>query len=77
MSRSSAREPRPKQARDNAPCGDSIGLERGARAVDRFIAAAREAGARVTFNKAEGATHNSAAWRARFQDALAALYAGG
>jgi len=47
---------------------------KGMRAIERFVAAARGAGVRVTLNRVEGATHGSAAWKARLPAALTALY---
>jgi predicted alpha/beta superfamily hydrolase len=46
---------------------------RGVAALERFVAIARSKGSRVTFNRAEGARHNAAAWRARLPAALVFL----
>ena len=49
-------------------------LAKGSGAIERFVAAAKGAGVRVVLSPVEGATHNSAAWRARFPTAMRALY---
>lgn len=52
---------------------DTQVLAKGALAMDHFVSAAKAAGARVVVNRVEGASHNSAAWKARFPAALVAL----
>lgn len=49
-------------------------LEKGARATEHFVVAAEASGARVVVNRVEGASHNSAAWKARFPAAIVALF---
>ena len=52
-------------------------LAKGEAAIERFVEAARRSGATVALHKVDGATHGSAAWRARFPDAITALYGSG
>ena len=56
---------------------DPAVLSKGAAAIDRFVQVAERAGAKVVVNRVEGASHNAAAWRARFPAALKALFGTG
>jgi predicted alpha/beta superfamily hydrolase len=50
-------------------------LTKGSGAIDRFMTAMMtKAGVRAVLNRVEGASHNSAAWKARFPTAMRALY---
>jgi predicted alpha/beta superfamily hydrolase len=53
---------------------DAAILASGKKALEHFVAAAKASGARVTFNRVEGAEHNAAAWRTRFPTAIDWLY---
>jgi hypothetical protein len=47
---------------------------KGAAAIARLVDAAKSAGVRVILNQVEGASHNAAAWKARFPAAMRFLY---